>query len=144
MAKGPGRPSQGFNFETFDALMQFRATTKEFAADYMGCSISTIDNQLKKEKNTTFQIYHEMKMGRVSNKLQEKAIQMALAGDRTMLIFCLKNYAKWQDKVEVDVTHKVSNFAEWAQGAAEAYEKRKKQKAIKSTEARRKKFKDVN
>ena len=124
--------------------MQFRATTKAFAADYLEVSADTIDRRLKEDHNTTFSVYHEMKMGRVSNKLQEKAIQMALAGDRTMLIFCLKNYSKWQDKVEVDVTHQVGNFAEWAQSAAEAYDKRKKQKQMNNTNAMRKKIKDVN
>jgi len=139
-----GRPKKDFDYATFDALMQFRATTKAFAADYLQLSPATIDNKLKADHNTTFEVYHKMKMGRISNKLQEKAIQMALAGDRTMLIFCLKNYSQWQDKVEVDITHQVGNFAEWAQSAADAYEKRKKQKAIKSSQVRRKKIKDVN
>lgn len=145
MAKNKPGPSKiELDYKVFDALCQYKATTLEFAADYLGISMSTISSRLKEDHSTTFEKYHELKMGRISNKLQEKAIQMALQGDRTLLIFCLKNYSKWQDKVDIDITHQVGNFAEWAQKAAENYEKRKRQKQISRTEKRRARIKDVN
>ena len=144
MAKKQRADKIELDYKEFNALMQFKATTLEFAADYLGISMQTIKSRLKEDHSKTFEQYHELKMGRISNKLQEKAIQMALAGDRTLLIFCLKNYSKWQDKVDIDITHQVGNFAEWAQNAAEAYEKRKRQHQINKTEARRKRMKDVN
>lgn len=142
--KGPGAPRKELDYKVFDALMQYKATTLAFAADYMNLSEMTITTRLKEDKGLSFEKYHELKMGRISNKLQEKAIQMALQGDRTLLIFCLKNYSKWQDKVDIDVTHQVGNFADWAQKAAENYEKRKRQKQIARTEKRRARIKDVN
>lgn len=143
MAKRGPAPEE-LDYKAFNALCQFKSTTKEFAAEYLNVSTTHIDNKLKQDHGMTFTQYHESKMKRVATKLEEKAVQMAMSGDRTMLIFCLKNYAKWQDKMDVDVTHHVGNFAEWAKNAAEQYEKRRRQKEIARTEARRKKLKDVN
>ena len=52
----------------------------------------------------TFGEYHELRMENTATKLQQKAIEMALKGDRTMMIFCLKNLAKWADKIDTDHT----------------------------------------
>lgn len=49
----------------------------------------------------TFEEYHESRISRTATKLQQKALEMALNGDRTMLIFCLKNLAGWSDKQEI-------------------------------------------
>lgn len=144
MTKKTGPPPIQLNYDKFNALCQFRSTTLEFAAEYLNISPDTISRRLKEDHGLTFSQYHESKMKRVATKLEEKAVQMAMNGDRTMLIFCLKNYAKWQDKVDVDVTHHIGNFTEWATKAAEQYEKRRRQKEIARTEARRKKLKDVN
>ena len=144
LAKKTGPNPIELNYDKFNALCQFKSTTREFAAEYLNISATTIDRRLKEDHGMTFTQYHESKMKRVATKLEEKAVQMAMNGDRTMLIFCLKNYAKWQDKVDVDVTHHVSNFADWAQQAAEAYEKRRRQKEIARTERRRERVKDVN
>ena len=144
MAKKAGPDKIQLDYKAFNALCQFKSTTREFAAEYLNISPGTIDNRLREDHGMTFTQYHESKMKRVATKLEEKAVQMAMNGDRTMLIFCLKNYARWQDKMDVDVTHHVGNFAEWASKAAEQYEKRKKQQQISRTEKRRKKMKDVN
>lgn len=88
-----------FDWHTFDTLMQFKVT-KEFVADYLGVCQKTIDRHLKEDKGMTYLEYNALKLQRTGLKLQQKAIEMALRGDRTMLIFCLKNISKWQDKVD--------------------------------------------
>lgn len=88
------------NYDKLDALLQYK-TTKRFCADYLDMSEDTIERRIKEDKGTTFSEYHALKMGRVGVKLQQKAIEMALAGDRTMLIFSLKNLAMWADKQEI-------------------------------------------
>lgn len=87
------------DWKTLDALLQFKVTLK-FCAEYLGVSIDSIQRRCKEEKLMTFEEYHQSKLARTATKLQQKAIEMALGGDRTMLIFCLKNLAGWADKVE--------------------------------------------
>ena len=85
-----------------DALLQFKVTLAH-CADYLGVSIDAIQNRCKEEKGMTFSEYHSLKLQRTSTKLQQKAVEMALKGDRTMLIFCLKNLAGWADKLDQTV-----------------------------------------
>ena len=93
------------NFGELDAMMQFKVT-KGFVADWFKCSEDTIENRIKENSGMTFTEYNKLKMSRTGLKLQQKAISMALAGDRTMLIFSLKNMAGWTDKVENEINLK--------------------------------------
>lgn len=93
------------NYDKLDALLQFKVT-KRFCAEYLGVSEDAIDRRLKEEKGMTFGEYHASKMERTAVKLQQKAIEMAIAGDRTMLIFSLKNLAGWSDKIEQETNLK--------------------------------------
>jgi len=90
------------DFGQLDAMMQFKVT-KAFVADWFGCSEDTIEKRIKERSGMTFTNYNKLKMNRTGFKLQQKAIEMALAGDRTMLIFSLKNMAQWVDKVETEL-----------------------------------------
>lgn len=93
------------NYDSLDALLQFKVSLK-FCADYLNVSEDTIQRRLKEDHGMTFSQYHELKMERTAVKLQQKAIEEALKGNNTMLIFALKNLAKWSDKIENQVTHK--------------------------------------
>ena len=52
----------------------------------------------------TFGEYHALRMEGTATKLQQKAIEMALAGNSTMMIFALKNLANWSDRQEITDT----------------------------------------
>jgi len=91
------------DYSALDALLQFK-TTKRFCADYLGVSEDTIERRLKEDHNSTFKEYHQLKMGRTAVNLQQKAIEQALKGNTTMMIFCLKNLAGWADKQEIQQT----------------------------------------
>lgn len=93
------QPKKKFSWEELNALLQFKVSMV-FVADYLGVSIDTIRRRIKEEHDMTFTEYHELRISRTATKLQQKAIEMALKGDRTMLIFALKNLAKWADKIE--------------------------------------------
>ena len=88
------------NFDKLDALLQFKVSMK-FCADYLGVSIDAIRRRIKERYDMTFTEYHQLKMERTATKLQQKAIEMALDGNNTMMIFCLKNLANWADKQEI-------------------------------------------
>lgn len=83
-----------------DALLQFKVSLA-FCADYLGVSRDTIIRRIKEKYDLTFAEYHNLKMENTATKLQQKAIEMALKGNTTMMIFALKNLAKWSDKQEV-------------------------------------------
>lgn len=91
------------DWKELDALLQFKVT-KRFVCDYIRISEDTLERRIKDRWKMTFSEYHDMKMARTGLKLQQKAIEMALKGDKTMLIFALKNMAKWSDKIEEKVT----------------------------------------
>lgn len=90
------------DFKVLDALLQFKVPLY-FVADYMNISRDTIIRRIKEDYDMTFAEYHELRLMRTATKLQQKAIEMALAGNATMMIFSLKNLAGWADKVENDV-----------------------------------------
>lgn len=96
------RPRVKVNYDQLDALLQFKVT-KAFCADYLGVSEDTIDRRIKEDHGMTFSQYHELKIERTALKLQKKIIEMGLGGNVASLIFALKNLAKWQDKVDVDI-----------------------------------------
>ncbi len=83
-----------------NALLQFKVSLA-FCADYLKVSRDTIIRRIKEEYGMTFAEYHKLKMENTATKLQQKAIEMALNGNNTMMIFCLKNLANWADKQEI-------------------------------------------
>lgn len=87
----------GFDWKILNAVLQ-RGATKCDSASVMDCSEDTIDRAIKKDFGLTFKEYRERKMADTRIKLVEKAISKALAGDNTMLIFCLKNLCGWRDR----------------------------------------------
>lgn len=87
------------NYTALDALLQFRVSLS-FCADYLEVSRDTIMRRIKDDHGLTFTEYHALKMERTATKLQQKALELALSGNNTMLIFCLKNIAGWSDKYE--------------------------------------------
>lgn len=98
--------TEKFNFDKLDAMLQFKVT-KGFCADYMEVSEDTIDRRIKKYHNMTFKEYHALKLQRTGIKLQQKAVEQALSGNATMMIFCLKNLAGWADKQEIETTSNI-------------------------------------
>lgn len=86
----------------FEALLPYGPTLSEMC-NHFDVHENTIKNFCKREYNTTYTELMELKMGSVRIRLRQKAITMALNnGDRTMLIFCLKNLCGWSDNPDSD------------------------------------------
>jgi hypothetical protein len=90
-----------FEWAVLDGVLQFNAT-KPQCASLLKTSEDTIERRIKKKFNISFAEYKETKMGLTKIKLQQKAIQMALGGNPTMMIFCLKNLCNWKDRFDVE------------------------------------------
>lgn len=99
------QPKKELDYSALDALLQFKVSC-DFCADYLGVSRDTIIRRIKEDHGMTFSEYHALKKERTATKLQQKAIESALAGNATLMIFCLKNLAGWSDKHEVESVNK--------------------------------------
>lgn len=91
-----------FNWDKLDGLLAYKATLL-VCSDILEVGKSTLKVHIKKRYGLTFTEYGELKLSRTKVKLVSKAIEMALSGNATMLIFSLKNLCKWQDKLETEV-----------------------------------------
>ena len=105
------KPKIPLNYDKLDALLRFK-TTLAFCADYLETSRDTIIRRIRDDHGMTFGEYHELKMSYTATKLQQKAIEMALSGNTTMMIFSLKNLAKWADKQEISSTENLQRIVE--------------------------------
>lgn len=91
------------DYSALDALLQFRVTC-DFCASYLKTSRDTIIRRIREDHDMTFAEYHAIQMENTSTKLQQKALQMAMGGNGTLMVFCLKNLAKWSDKQETTLS----------------------------------------
>jgi hypothetical protein len=96
-----GRPTKDIELNKIASLLQFTPSLSD-TADWFGVSEDTISRRVKEETGLTFAEFREKKRGQIRIKLNQKAVEMALAGDRTLLIFCLKNYCGWSDNVKIE------------------------------------------
>lgn len=96
--------SEILEFSKIEAICQFNPTMGQLLAALalMGhrCSHKTIERYIKEETGKGFKELKERCTDGTKFKLQQKAVTMALGGDRTMLIFCLKNLCNWTDNVQ--------------------------------------------
>lgn len=88
-----------FSWDKLDGLLAHKMSLV-VCAEMLGCHENSIKNHIKDRYGITFTEYAERKLSPMKVKLVQKAIQMALAGDRTMMIFSLKNICKWSDNTE--------------------------------------------
>ena len=102
MAKKMGRPEIPFDWTRLDAILQYKASLAD-SAEIMQVSEDTIEKRIKDKYKITFTEYRDKKMSTVRLSLVQKAIHMAKAGDRTMLIFCLKNLCGWNDVYQQEI-----------------------------------------
>jgi hypothetical protein len=84
------------DWSKLDGMLQYNASLPQ-CAELLEVSEDTIERRIKAKHKCTFHEYKQKKMGRTSIRLQQKAITMGLDGSIPMLIFCLKNIAKWSD-----------------------------------------------
>lgn len=91
-----------FSWDKLDGLLAYKSSLN-VCASILEVHDNTIKNHIKDRYGKTFTQYADMRLSPTKVRLVQKAIKMAEAGDRTMLIFCLKNINGWQDKLEQSV-----------------------------------------
>lgn len=94
-----GRPLIKVDWQDFDKLCGLQCTLEEFAA-YFNCDTQTIERAVLREKKLTFGQYYEQKKGRGKVSLRRKQFEIAMSGDRTMLVWLGKQMLGQSDKQE--------------------------------------------
>ena len=101
-----GRPKKDFDWKMLDAILQYNASKKD-CSDLLEVSEDTIERRIKTEYSCTFTEYRDRKMSKTRLKLSQKQVEVALAGNVTMLIFLGKNMLGQSDKVENEINSKI-------------------------------------
>lgn len=86
------------NHENLVNLMRFRPTLK-VTADWFGTSEDTIERRVRKWEKITFGEFKEKYSQHIRFKLMDRAIEMAMSGNATIMIFALKNFCGWTDRI---------------------------------------------
>ena len=108
--------SKDLSHESLKAICKLRPSLQDTAA-FFNVSEDTILRRCKEYESLTFAELRDKYMAETRLKLVNKAISMALNDKNTaMMIFCLKNLNKWQDKIDIEIDGNVSvnNFTSWA------------------------------
>lgn len=98
-----GRPPIEVDWHKIDMYCSYKMSLEDVAF-LCGCTMETIEQKIKKQWECTFLEYRAKKVVALKVKLIQKALEMAEAGDRTMLIFSLKNLCKWCDNPNLGYT----------------------------------------
>ena len=102
--KYQGRPIKFTNdkLEELKKFMEINPTIRDTAA-FFDCGVQTLVDNIRHHFDMTFSEFKEAYLVKTKYKLAMTALDMAYAGDVTMLIFCLKNFNKWKDKHEAEI-----------------------------------------
>ncbi len=105
------RPRIEINWIEFDKLCFIQATRREVAS-WFECSEDTIDRACEREKGMNYASYFEEKAGKGKISLRRKQFEMAMEGDRVMLIWLGKQYLGQADKMDQSVNMDLAKKAE--------------------------------
>ena len=101
MAKaGKGRPKKEIDFDELDQLCKIQCTQEEVAS-FFDVTVEVIAARVKEKYDMIFSEYYELKKGFGRVSLRRKQMQLAMSGDKTLLIWLGKQYLGQADKAEV-------------------------------------------
>ncbi|MCP3684554.1 MAG: hypothetical protein GY861_17955 [bacterium] len=99
------------------AICRLRPSLRDCAA-FFDVSEDTIMRRCREYEDSTFAEFRDKYMVDTRLTLVRNALKMANNGNTAMMIFCLKNLNKWQDKI--DVEHGVADsFVDWVKQVRE-------------------------
>ena len=102
-----GRPRKEINWDEFDKLCSIQCTQEEIAS-WFNCSVDTIERAVEREHGVKFAEYYAQNSGTGKISLRRQQWQLALKGDKTMLIWLGKQHLGQMDRAQLDIS-KVDN-----------------------------------
>jgi hypothetical protein len=100
MTKKMGRPEIQIDFTTVDKLCQIQCTQEEIAS-VLNVSVDTLERRCKEINSITFAEYSAQKRQGGKMSLRRKQMEVAMAGDKTLLVWLGKQYLGQADKQEI-------------------------------------------
>lgn len=98
-----GRPKIQLNWDDFDDLCAKFCTLEEIAG-YFDCSADTVEIRVKEQFGCTFSEHYKRKCSPGKVSLRRKQFELAMAGDKTMLIWLGKQYLGQTEKMQTTYT----------------------------------------
>lgn len=95
-----GRPKAKIDIDKVDALLQRQCDGTEIAA-LLGVHYATLARYIEREFNVNFADYSQQKKSSGHALLRSKMFEMALSGDKTMLIWLSKQYLGMRDQTNI-------------------------------------------
>ena len=95
-----GRPRIEINWDQFNKLCQIQCSLREIA-NWFECSEDTIERACEREYQTKFAEYYAQKSSKGKIALRRKMYEVAMSGDKTMMIWLSKQYLGMSDKQEI-------------------------------------------
>ena len=99
-----GRPETMIDVAKFKKLCQLQCTQSEVAG-FFDCREDTITNWCNRTFDLSFSDCNKRYGSEPLISMRRKQINMAIAGDKTMLVWCGKQYLGQKEKAET-ITHK--------------------------------------
>lgn len=96
------RPRIEINWEEFDKLCGIQCTRREIAS-WFDCHEDTIENACQHDKGLSFSAYYEQKAEKGKISLRRQQWQLALKGDKTMLIWLGKQHLGQNEKTQIEL-----------------------------------------
>ena len=109
---GAGRPEAKIDWNQVDQLLEAGCLTTEIAA-YLGICRDTLYKRCQHDKKIEFSAYSQEKKARGESLLRAKQFQVAMEGDKTMLVWLGKNRIGQADKKDMNVNNNLSDFKHW-------------------------------
>jgi hypothetical protein len=102
-----GRPKFVVPWDIVDEMCANQSPATEIAG-VIGCHVDTLKARCQEDHGVSFSDYFAVKRQKGLNALRNKQLELAMAGDKTMLVWLGKQYLAQQDqsKVETDNRHK--------------------------------------
>ena len=97
-----GRPRVAINWAILDGLLRIQCTRREVAS-VLGCSEDTITRAVKRAHRMTYEEYAASHAAAGHVSIRRKQMELAMAGDRTMLIWLGKQYLGQAEKQETGI-----------------------------------------
>lgn len=97
-----GRPPKPIDWDVFDGLCELQCTQVEIAS-WFDMTVDTIHKRVQDEKRVPYSEYYEEKASKGCISLRRKQWQVAMKGDKTMLIWLGKQYLSQKENQDFDV-----------------------------------------